>query len=539
MIEKAKKIIIKNYLDLSMIAFPSAVEHMIIDDCFDDELPALNDFVNLKELVIKVPIFWEYISSLKIKSLTCLNFVIDDSGPVKTIEHDGLKKLKIYNISKKNLTPIEKIISANMLTGYDFSKMPMLEELCLDYFLGFDFNVSRFPAGLKKLEITNSEIKNVDWCLTVRNLYSINLNHNMISDIDLLSYMPNLNHISLQDNMIEDADRLYKIEGLKYLDISRNPIKNTEDIKTNYPSAIIITNKKDEELYKLKIKAENLSLETKDFIYNYDRFINNRSAFIQISNLNEQEKGYEYRLNKWLQDNFEYNFSHTNPFLYDYSEYSSDYKKSYLHYCSLSNSELEVKPWMKEELDKEINYEQNKIINCFDSAKGTVMLVSDSGLYKIRVTLNEGTGKLIFTNKISERLSNVLIRSAILTLCKSGQQKASTCYDYNIDVFNLYGNTLDSSISLGIVIAIFSLLNDIQIPLDTLIYGHLNTRGSLKKIEIKQNILPLLEKIGFKNIIAGKSTQKALNLIKSTMDLNLKLHCCNKLENILDLIKNI
>ena len=145
-----------------------------------------------------------------------------------------------------------------------------------------------------------------------------------------------------------------------------------------------------------------------------------------------------------------------------------------------------------------------------------------------------GSGKLYFNeNSVNERLKNILIRSTILTLCKTEQKDLAVSFDYDITIESIYGSKIDSSISLGIIIGIFSLLNEISIKSNTAIYAQLNTRGSLKKIEINKNILPLLDKIGIEHLIIGKTTQKALNIISDTMDLTMKLHCCNDVNKVL------
>ena len=110
-----------------MIAFPNSIENLTFTEEFTGELPALNDFINLKELFIYAPIFWEYLSKLDLPCLENLEFAVDDSKEVCALNFPSLLSLTINNVSKKNLTPIEKVISSNILTCYDFSNMKTMK----------------------------------------------------------------------------------------------------------------------------------------------------------------------------------------------------------------------------------------------------------------------------------------------------------------------------------------------------------------------------------------------------------------------------
>ena len=534
MINEYTDYIVTNYLDFSMIAIPAQVECLIFDETFTGELPALYDFINLKKLVINVPISWTYVSQLDLDSLNHLSFVIDDSAPICRIDNFMLEHLEIYNISQKNLTPIEKIISSNILTGYDFSGLPNLKSLSLDYFLGFDFNKTKLPKALESLKITNSEIKNVDWCLTVKNLKKINLDYNAIRDIKLLSYMPNLQQLSLQNNDIEEAEALSDIDSLKYLNLLNNPIKEEQKLREDLKIETLLINQKDYEINMLKNTAGKLKTMTEEFLYHYDRFITNRSNYLQMQNLKEKAKGEDIRLRSYYQLSFEHHLDKINPFNYEYSHYTSEYKKLFMEFAKKSNPELIIKDRLNQKLYKEIEFEKKGLNTIYNSKTGALFLVNHIGIYRIEVKKTIGSGKLYFNeNSVNERLKNILIRSTILTLCKTEQKDLAVSFDYDITIESIYGSKIDSSISLGIIIGIFSLLNEISIKSNTAIYAQLNTRGSLKKIEINKNILPLLDKIGIEHLIIGKTTQKALNIISDTMDLTMKLHCCNDVNKVL------
>lgn len=540
MINEYTTYIITNYLDFSMIAIPAQVECLIFDETFTGELPALYDFTNLKKLVINVPIYWNYVSQLDLDSLTSLSFIVDDSGPICRIDNFMLEHLEIHNISQKNLTPIERIISSNILTGYDFSGLPNLKSLSLNYFLGFDFNKTKLPKALESLKITNSDIKNVDWCLTVKNLKNINLDYNAIYDIKLLSYMPNLEQLSLQNNDIEDADALTDIDSLKYLNLLHNPLKNEKKLRDDLNIETLLINQKDYEISMLKEIAGKLKLMTEEFLYHYDRFITNRSNYLQMQNLKEKAKGEEIRLRSYYQLSFEYHLDKINPFNYEYSHYTSEYKKLFMEFAKKSNPELIIKDRLNKKLYREIEFEKKGLNTIYDSKKGALFLVNDIGLYRIEITKTEGTGKLYFNeNSVNERLKNILIRSTILTLCKTEHKDSAVSFDYDIKIESIYGSKINGSISFGIIIGIISLLNNISINSNTAVYAQLNTRGSLKKIEINKNILPLLDKIGIENIIIGKTTQKALNIISSAMDLKMKLHCCNDINKVLTYLNQL
>lgn len=530
----ANKCVIRNYLDFSMIAFPSSIESLTFDESFTGELPALDDFNNLKELFICVPIFWEYLSGLDLPCLESLSFIVDDSKKVCTLNFPKLISLSIYNASKKNLTPIEKIISSNILTGYDFSNMNSLKVLNLSYFLGFDFNKTKFPKSLETLKITHSEIKNVDWCLTVKSLKKIILDYNSISIVHLLSYMPELEYLSLQKNDISDAIELANIESLKYLNLLGNPIKNDEKLRQISNISTLIINTNDLEYQELKDLAIGLNEKADAFMLNYNRFFKNRPAFVQLQDLKEKEKDFEKRRAENYQRNFEYYFDRIDPFSYPYLHYTSEYKKLFTEFALASSKNLTIKNAMVNKIKEEQRIEKNGISNVIPPEVGSLLLAGDTALYSIKLSKKQGSGKLQFNNsKINDRLQSVLVRSAILTICKAGIKDSVLENDYLIDVSNIYGSKVDSSVSLGITIAIYCLINDIKIPSGTVIYAHLNTRGSLKNIEIKKHILCLLDKIGISDVIIGKSTQKALNLVKESIDLKLKLHVCNKIEDII------
>lgn len=520
-----------------MIAFPNSIETLTFTEEFTGELPALNDFINLKELFICTPIFWEYLSNLNLPYLENLEFAVDDSKEICTLNFPSLLSLSINNVSKKNLTPIEKVISSNILTGYDFSNMKSLKTLKLSYFLGFDFNKTKFSKSLENLEITNSEIQNVDWCLVVKNLTKLVLDNNSISNVHLLSYMPRLKHLSLQNNDITDAIELTNVENLNYLNLLGNPIKNENKLRQVSNIDTLIVNTEDLELKELEELANSLNEKSDEFMFNYNRFAKNRSAFIQIQDLKEKETDFELRRQINCQRNFEYHFDRIDPFIYTYNHYTSNYKSLFIKFAVKSGDNLIIKNTMKDKIEKEKILEEKGISSTFKSKAGVLLLASNTGLYKISLEKTQGCGKLNFNNiQINDRLQTVLIRSAILTVCKTGIKSEVLNNDYTVNISNIYGNKIDSSVSLGVTIAIYSLIKNIKIPNDTVIYSHLNTRGGLKNIEIKKHILNLLDKIGISDVIIGKSTQKALSLITESMELNLKLHICNKIEDIIKYI---
>jgi len=520
-----------------MIAFPNSIENLTFTEEFTGELPALNDFINLKELFIYAPIFWEYLSKLDLPFLENLEFAVDDSKEVCALNFPSLLSLTINNVSKKNLTPIEKVISSNILTGYDFSNMKNLKTLKLSYFLGFDFNKTKFSKSLENLEITNSEIQNVDWCLAVKNLIKLVLDNNSISNVHLLSYMPRLKHLSLQNNDITDAMELTNIDSLNYLNLLGNPVKNEDKLKQLSNIDTLIVNTEDLELKELEDLANSLNEKSDEFMFNYNRFAKNRSAFIQIQDLKEKETDFELRRQVNRQRTFEYYFEKIDPFIYSYNHYTSNYKSLFIKFALESGYNLIVKDTMKDKIEKEKIFEEKGVASTFTSKAGVLLLASNTALYKISLEKKQGCGKLHFNNtQINDRLQTVLIRSAILTVCKTGIKSEVLNNDYTIEISNIYGNKIDSSVSLGVTVAIYSLIKNIKIPNDTVIYSHLNTRGGLKNIEIKKHILNLLDKIGISDVIIGKSTQKALSLITDSMDLSLKLHICNKIEDIIKYI---
>lgn len=537
MINEECTYIVNNYLDFSMIAIPARVEKLIFNINFTGELPALYDFVNLKELVIEVPINWNYVSKLELNDLISLSFVVDDTGPVCKLVNNSLEHLEIYNSSKKDLTPIEKMISSSMLTGYDFSGLPALKSLSLDYFLGFDFNKTKLPKSLETLNITNSDIKNVDWCLTVKNLKKINLDYNSVKDVNLLSYMPALESLSLRGNDIEYAKELANIESLKYLNLLDNPLLDDSGLRKLVKIEHLILNQRDYELSLLKKLAGELKERTECFLYHYDRFITNRSNFLQMQNLKEKSIGEEKRLFYYYQLHFEHTIETVNPFNYDYSHYTSEYKKLFMEFAKKTNPQLVIKNRFHSDLYKEIELEKKGIPAVYESGIGKLFLVNEAGLYRLEITKNSGTGKLYFDEKIvGERLKNVLIRATILNLCKTEQKDEAVSFDYHVNIESIYGAKVDSKISLGIIIGIFSVLNHIKIAGNTAVYAQLNTRGALKKTEINKNILALLDKIGITHVVIGKTTKKALNIISDAMKLRLNLHCCNRVDKVLDYI---
>lgn len=540
MINENYTYIVNNYLDFSMIAIPARVEKLIFNSNFTGDLPALYDFTNLKELVIEVPVNWEYVSQLELEGLESLVFTVDDSGPVCRIENNSIQNLEIYNISKKNLTPIEKIISSGILIGYDFSGLPVLKHLSLNYFLGFDFNKTKLPKSLESLNITNSDIKNVDWCLTVKNLKHINLDHNSVKDVNLLSYMPALESLSLQGNEIEYAKELSNIENLNYLNLLDNPLRDELSVRNDMKVETLILNQRDYELNMLKKLAKNLKSVTENLVSHYDRFITHRTPFVQMQNLKEKAAGEEKRLQQYYQLGFEHVLESISPFHYDYSYYSSEYKKSFMDFAKKYNPQLIIKDRFHAKLYKEIEFEKKGINRVYTSSIGSLFLVNEVGLYRLTVSKKNGDGKLNFDEKtVNERLKNVLIRSTILNLCKTDQKDIAISYDYDIKIERIYGSRADGAISLGIIVGIFSLLHNISISSDVAVYAQLNTRGSLKKTDINKNILMLLDKIGISHVILGKSTKKALALMSDTMRLKLKLHCCNKTDDILEYIDSL
>lgn len=171
---------------------------------------------------------------------------------------------------------------------FDFSGMPLLEELSISNGMTMDYASLATLTKLKKLTITeDKKLKDLSWISDTykldhlyiqgrvgsilglekqKHLRHLELMHNSISDITVISELKELEYLNLRFNKITNAAALTGLKKLKHLDLFENPILDETTLRQlNIPTTIF--NKFDRQMYDIDRLFEGTSFS--DDIYRW------------------------------------------------------------------------------------------------------------------------------------------------------------------------------------------------------------------------------------------------------------------------------
>ncbi|CAL5981457.1 leucine-rich_repeat domain-containing protein [Hexamita inflata] len=123
-----------------------------------------------------------------------------------------LKKLEIHNCNIKNLDGIEKMKQLNIL---------VLSAVNLR-----DISQLQYLDNLTLLNLQNCSICNITPIYNLQNLQTLNISENKLKSLHILSYLRKLKYLNLRDNMLTDIYPLIFLTNMEKLDLSQNQITN-------------------------------------------------------------------------------------------------------------------------------------------------------------------------------------------------------------------------------------------------------------------------------------------------------------------------
>ena len=174
-------------------------------------------------------IYKENFLRVKDESVRVLSGVLDLSNKniSSLAEIEGLSKLL-----DENLTIID--LSTNKITKFDGEGLDLwLDELNLSFNpIKSLSNISNL-RGIIKLNLSNSEIKDLVSKSVFDTLESLDVSNNNFENLDNISeqHFPKLTSIDLQNNHIRDLielEKLEKLENLRYIGLKGNPLEGRD-----------------------------------------------------------------------------------------------------------------------------------------------------------------------------------------------------------------------------------------------------------------------------------------------------------------------
>ncbi|VUZ96145.1 leucine-rich repeat protein [Plasmodium vivax] len=152
---------------------------------------------------------------------------------VKKMESNCLKNCVYMNLSHNMIKKVEDI------------KMKNLIELDLSYNSMDSMNIS-LPSCLKKLNLSNNNIKKLALKNQLANLEAIDLSSNPIENIDFSEITPNINYLKMNNNSsmpMSQLSNLNSFKGLQRLDMEN--YLHFKDISYKEVKQILVANTKD------------------------------------------------------------------------------------------------------------------------------------------------------------------------------------------------------------------------------------------------------------------------------------------------------
>lgn len=226
----------KNFLDRALPPLKWAIQHEKSYNCLITIIKTLEK-MNLHDIKL---IFINELLRLKKAKHIILEKKSLDKLLKKAIKHlfkKHIEKLTIEHLAELLINYITIIQLAKKFPNFYFkldSQNGLIDELDLSDFL--EFEVKGTPWGWKNNIKKLSEITGLKY---LTNLKKLDLSNNLIRNIEEIIYLVNLSHLILTNNKISDIKNLSylkKLTKLVYLDIDGNKIASKikkEDFRSN------------------------------------------------------------------------------------------------------------------------------------------------------------------------------------------------------------------------------------------------------------------------------------------------------------------
>ena len=196
------------------------------------DFSGIEKFVNLKELTVGISNTVKYvdftpIEALKnLESLSIGTVLNSDFYGIFNINHlaknfPNLKSLQIAGVHSININHIEwpTTLESISIGGCTFVEQPIADWSTLN--------------NLKKLSITNTNLRTIQDIKIPKNVEEINFDSNQLTNLGNVDFGNCLKYIDLNDNQIEDISTVKFPNTLETLLIGENKLKSIDSLKNN------------------------------------------------------------------------------------------------------------------------------------------------------------------------------------------------------------------------------------------------------------------------------------------------------------------
>ncbi len=157
-----------------------------------------------------------------------------NSNQIIIKEVKGLEKLSHFPIEIVELTQLKKITikDCNLKIFPDsLTKLSNLENLILGNNSLTDISFINDLKGLKKLDLSINNVKNISSIKNLKNITELDLGGNQLSDISPLKELKNLMKLNLEYNRLNDISLLKNFNNLTVLNIEGNQLNDISPLK--------------------------------------------------------------------------------------------------------------------------------------------------------------------------------------------------------------------------------------------------------------------------------------------------------------------
>lgn len=176
---------------------------------------------------------FQHCRSLEKLKIACSNLTALD-GIASLVSLNNLTELEVFSNAKlTNVDGVERLSGLKTLdltnTGVSvlpsLAKLRNLESLCLGFTQLSDLTPIESNAGLKELYLHQTPVENWENVGKLINLEALTVN-SRFSDPSLLSALTNLKYLNLSGSDIDDLDGLSNLHNLEILDISHTNVRD-------------------------------------------------------------------------------------------------------------------------------------------------------------------------------------------------------------------------------------------------------------------------------------------------------------------------
>lgn len=499
--EKKKRIFAKKEADFNSKIY-SEVEALFIDFSYKGKtIPSLKSFVALKKFSNYMPLPWSKVSEINMQNLSELYFCNADPDSDIRITAPILEKLTIRcdtAYKKIQQSPHLEINAGKLkelkicMPGYKISLIGNLENLeclCISNTELTDLSWLKGCKKLKKLHIY-SKIQDIGDIPEIESLQELDLESAGIENIEDIKLFPNLQVLSLKYNKIHTIKKIDNLQHIKRINLLGNPITETNEIG-ELENPELILSYVDNEIYKFDKKIEDVFFRA---YLSYSSREKNIKKLTPDMKRYWMEKSDEEKYAEFVNNIFAESFYSHNPTSLIFAnifcsynptssvmDYDTRIKRQYLEFVKEQFPFIEI----KEDFEKQIQREYFGIAHFYKSEPGNVLYVNRS-IYSIRVKYESGAGvEMNFINTGNHALKDSDVKKLIKENCSYidlSQIKVT------ITIFDLYRISNLEGIEVGILAALYSLENQIRLPVSTFVAGEYKKSGSFKKLEVTSTI---------------------------------------------------